>query len=171
METLIRNTYVGKVVSARFSNYLTHKFGDKDANISGYTLHILIDKINGESINKHCFELQCYSDFVVKTGKNISYLHITKPLYEENGLPVVVESDIAVGESYVAIKGYGFQRKVKNGKEYRMLRTGLPLCVIKKPLISDIWLPDEPALENWTTNVKLEPIGGGIDGLGGLVNV
>jgi len=156
MEKATRNTYCGKVVSARFSSYLTEKYGDKEANISGYTLHILIDRINGESINKHCLELQCYSDFVVKTGNKISYLHIVKPLYEENGIPIVIEPDIAVGESRVAIKGYGFKRKVKNGKEYRMLRTGLPICVIKQPLISDIWLEPAEDKEVWTNNIKLE---------------
>lgn len=146
-------TFEGKVVSARFSDYLTNKYGDKEANISGYTLHILIDKINGESINKHCFELQCYADFIVKTGDKISYLHLIKPIYEDKGIPTVSEPDIAVGDSIVAIKGFGFKRKIKHGKEYRMVRTGLPMCIISRPLISDIWIEEE---EEGTSNIRME---------------
>lgn len=138
-----RSTFEGKVTSAKHSDYLTDRFGDEQEGIKGYTLHILIDKINAEQITKHCLELQCYADFCIETEKDgITYLNLVKPIYEVDGVPVT-KGDVAIGESRICLKGKGFIRKIKHEKQYRMLRTGLPLCTIKQPLITDIILPEE----------------------------
>lgn len=137
-----RTAFEGRVVSALHSDYLTDKYGDEQDGIKGYTLHILVDKINGEEINKHCLELQCYADYCMESSEGITYLHLIKPIYEVRGVPMT-DGDIAVGESRISFKGHGFKRKVKHGREYRMLQTGLPLCQIKRPLITGSYIPDE----------------------------
>lgn len=138
-------TFTGKVVSAKYSDYLTQKWGIEEENVKGYTIHVLINKINGEEINLHCFELQCYADYEIRDGEKITYLHLVKPFFENKGVRVCEEEDLAVGDSWITFNGLGFNpRKVTNNqKECRMLRTGLPICEVKRPLITDMWLEDD----------------------------
>ena len=159
-------TFQGKVVSAKYSDHLTKKWGIEEDNIKGYTLHVLINQIEGESINVHCFELQCYADYEIKDGETgkITYLHLVKPFYEISGVEVCKEKNLAIGDSWISFNGLGFnpRKLTNNNRECRMLRTGLPICVIKRPLITDMWIEevDEEVVSNSTVNPLIRSMEG-----------
>jgi hypothetical protein len=128
--------YKGRVVSIVESEFLTEKYGN-EKNI-GFTVHILIDKINGNPWATYCFELQCYGEWIDKEKEIIKLI---QPLYENEGV-VLASNNVMTKGSIVVLRGETLRRKRKNGKDYAMSE-GTPFCVIKKPLITEIYLPEE----------------------------
>lgn len=168
-------SYEGRVVSAFYSDYLTEKFGNPEEHICGYTLHLLINKMNGKDFAPHCFEMQVYANYVIvdpnvkvkvyktnEEGKEvetevdkITYLRLTSPFYDKHGIPSTSSYDVSVGESYLSLRGETLRRKRKNEKDYQM-NGGSPFCTIKRPLITDIWLPSD--LDSNSESVECEPV-------------
>lgn len=145
----VRQSYTGQVVSARYNQFLTDKYGDSDRGILGYTLHILIVKAG--TTKRWCLEMQVYADYVIKDRDNgkITYLHLISPIYHkvtEHLRAPVWSGDLSVGEptERVGISAKGdLTPKYKNNKPYVMGDLVTPFCNLKQPLITGTWFIEE----------------------------